>query len=76
MLLHLRKIWPALLLLLAASSAWAMDHQVSVGGTYGSGGYTYPVLMFSPSTVTINAGDTGIPVQKGFSNRTFHPGEL
>jgi len=58
MQLYLRKIWPALLLLLAASSAWAVDHQIAVGGTYGSGGYTYPLLMFSPSTVTINAGDT------------------
>ena len=41
--LHLRKFWPALLLLLAASSAWAVDHQVTVGGTYGSGGYQYPL---------------------------------
>lgn len=56
--LHFRKIWPALLLLLAASSAWAVDHHVTVGGTSGSGGYDYPVIMYSPSTLTINVGDT------------------
>ncbi|HTO58233.1 MAG TPA: plastocyanin/azurin family copper-binding protein [Pseudomonadales bacterium] len=56
--LHLRKFWPALLLLLVSTSSWAENHIVTVGGTYGGGGYNYPVLMFSPSTLTINAGDT------------------
>lgn len=58
MYLHLRKFWPALLLLLASTSTWATDHAVTVGGTYGGGGYNYPLLMFTPSTLTINPGDT------------------
>jgi plastocyanin len=56
--LHLRKFWPALLLLLAASSVWANDNFIAVGGTYSSGGYTYPQLGFSPRIVTVNVGDT------------------
>lgn len=55
--LHLRKLWPALLLL-AASSAWAVDHPVSVGGTYSSGGYTYPQNGFNPRAITVDVGDT------------------
>lgn len=56
--LHLRKFWPAFALLLAASSAWAVDHPVSVGGTYSSGGYTYPENGFSPRAITVDVGDT------------------
>ena len=63
--LHLRKTWPALLFLLAFSYSWATDHQVTVGGTTGSGVYTYPVLMFNPPTLTINPGDTVTFVNAG-----------
>jgi plastocyanin len=56
--LHLRKLWPALLLLVAAPSVWAATHTVSVGGTYESGGYTYPSIGFTPRTVAVNVGDT------------------
>jgi plastocyanin len=63
--LHLRKTWPALLLLLAASHAFAADHRVTVGGTTGSGAYTYPVLMFNPPAVTIDPGDTVTFVNAG-----------
>ena len=57
MRLHLRKIWPALLLL-ASASTYAADHRVTVGGTYQSGPYTYPLMSFSPSTIDANVGDT------------------
>jgi plastocyanin len=55
------KLWPALLLL-AASSAWAADHRVTVGG---SDDYNYPSLTFSPRNLTINAGDTVTFVNAG-----------
>ena len=56
--LHLRKIWPAVLLLLAATHAWAVDHHVTVGGVVDNGYGTNPILMFNPATVTVNPGDT------------------
>jgi len=53
------KFWPALLLLLVLGSpAWAVEHTVVVGGSYGSGYGTYPILMFTPAALTINVGDT------------------
>ena len=45
------------LLLLAASSTWAADHRVTVGGSTG-GAYDYPVMRFFPSQLTIAVGDT------------------
>lgn len=72
MRLHLRKIWPALLLLLIASSSWAADHTITVGGTYGYGDYTYPLLTFSPSSVTINPGDTVTFVSGGGAAHNVH----
>jgi plastocyanin len=56
--LHLRKIGPALLLLLAFTHASAEDHRVTVGGSYMDGGYSYPSLTFSPRSVNANVGDT------------------
>ena len=56
--LHLRRFWPAVFALLAAPAAWAENHPVSVGGTYDSGGYTYPQNGFSPRAITVNVGDT------------------
>jgi plastocyanin len=47
--LHLRKTWPALLLLLSFSAAWSAEFTVSVGG---SG------LVFRPSTINATVGDT------------------
>jgi plastocyanin len=48
-----------ILLLFGATSSWATSHTVIVGGAssdpYGSG---QAVLMFNPSNLTINAGDT------------------
>jgi plastocyanin len=63
--LHLRKFWPAVLLLLAAPSAWAIDHRVDVGGSYDSGGYTYPQNGFVPRAVTVDVGDTVTFVNAG-----------
>src|SRR5690349_10410718 len=40
--LHLRNIAPALLLFLVCTKVHAEDHRVTVGGSYDSGGYTYP----------------------------------
>ena len=65
--LHLRKIWPALLFMLAATSAWAENHQVNVGGVTGSGAYQYPVLMFNPPVVNAHVGDTITFVNLGYA---------
>ncbi|MEP7043555.1 MAG: plastocyanin/azurin family copper-binding protein [Dokdonella sp.] len=46
---HLARIWPIGLLLFGASSSWAATHTVTVGGAG---------LTFSPSTLTIDVGDT------------------
>lgn len=56
--LHLRRFWPAVLLLFAAPFAAAAPHNVSVGGSYSSGGYTYPQNGFSPQAITVDVGDT------------------
>jgi plastocyanin len=56
--LHLRRFWPAFVLLIAASSVSAAPHNVSVGGTYSSGGYTYPQNGFEPAAITVDVGDT------------------
>ena len=56
--LHLRRLWAAFVLLIAAPSVWAVGHNVSVGGTYESGGYTYPSLGFTPRTLQVAVGDT------------------
>lgn len=58
MRMQFRKIWPAALLLLISTSSWAVEHQVAVGGTYTGDYGTDPILMFNPSTLTINVGDT------------------
>jgi len=60
MRLHLLKTWMALLLLLVATSSWAVEHQVAVGGSVGGGPYggSTPILMFNPPNLTINVGDT------------------
>ena len=59
MLSHSVKTGSVWLLLLFATSAWAMDHQVAVGGV-SSGGYygDQPMLSYSPKNLTINVGDT------------------
>ena len=56
--LHLRKLWPALLLLVAAPWVSAATHNIAVGGSYESGGYTYPSNGFTPRTVAVDVGDT------------------
>jgi plastocyanin len=58
MRLHIRKTWPAWILLLAAASCWGVEHHVVVGGS--TGGYYggTPILMFNPPNITINVGDT------------------
>jgi plastocyanin len=56
------KTWPAFLLL-AASSAWAVDHRVTVGGS--GGYYDDPVMRFSPEQLTIAVGDTVTFVNAG-----------
>ena len=55
---HVRKTWPAWILLLAAASCWGVEHHVVVGGS--TGGYYggTPILMFNPPNITINVGDT------------------
>ena len=45
-------------LLLASAPALAANHNVTVGGSYDSGGYDYPSLLFSPSHLTVAVGDT------------------
>jgi plastocyanin len=70
--LHLRKIWPAVLLLLAASHAWAVDHHVTVGGVVNNGYGTNPILMFSPSMVTVNPGDTVTFTNAGGAPHNVH----
>jgi plastocyanin len=62
--LHLWKTWPALLFLLAASSSWAVDHHVTVGGSTG-GIYGGAILAFSPPTVNAQVGDTVTFVNAG-----------
>ena len=69
------KIWPVWLLLLAATSAWAVDHHVTVGGTtnggpYGGGGS--PILMFAPSNLTIAVGDTVTFTNAGGAPHNVH----
>jgi plastocyanin len=58
MRISITRILP-ILLLFGATSSWAASHTVIVGGTssdpYGSGS---AVLMFNPSNLTINVGDT------------------
>jgi plastocyanin len=51
-------LWAAFVLLIAAPSVWAIGHNVTVGGTYESGGYTYPSIGFTPRTVQVAVGDT------------------
>ena len=63
--LHLRKTWPALLFLLAATTLWAEDHHITVGGSTGGGIYDYPILMFTPSSVNARVGDTVTFVNAG-----------
>jgi len=63
--LHLRNIAPALLMLLVSTKVHAEDHRVTVGGTYDSGGYTYPQLNFSPRMINANVGDTVTFVNSG-----------
>jgi len=70
--LHLRKIWPALLFLLAASHAWALDHHVQVGGVANDGYGTNPILMFNPSTVTVQPGDTVTFTNAGGAPHNVH----
>lgn len=50
--------WPALVLLVLAAPAWAANYNVTVGGSTGGEYGGSAVLMFSPSSVTINVGDT------------------
>jgi plastocyanin len=69
---HLRKIWPALLFLLAAAHAFAADHRITVGGTANDGYGTNPVLMFSPSSVTVNPGDTVTFTNAGGAPHNVH----
>jgi len=61
----MRKFLAMFTLLTASPFAAAATHSVQVGGTttsggggYYGGGTTVPVLMFNPSQITINAGDT------------------
>ena len=65
------------LLLACASAAYARTVTVDVGGTATSGdpyyGYnTYPVLMFSPATITIDVGDTVIFTSLGGAPHNVH----
>jgi len=57
---HHRAARTAWLLLLVTASCWAINHRVTVGGQTSCGYYGggTPVLSFSPSQLTINAGDT------------------
>lgn len=56
---HVSRTWPAWLLLLATASAGAATHTVIVGGNTSDGGYgTTALLSFSPSNLTIAAGDS------------------
>jgi len=52
------KTWPALLLFLFATSSWATAYNVTVGGSSGGEYGGGAVLMFSPSTLNIQVGDT------------------
>ncbi|HKE49188.1 MAG TPA: plastocyanin/azurin family copper-binding protein [Rhodanobacteraceae bacterium] len=64
--LHLRKTWPALLFLLALTSAWAEDHRINVGGMDG-GYYGGALLAFTPSSVNAHVGDTVTFVNLGYA---------
>lgn len=56
---RLVKTLPIWLLLLAAGPSWAIDQHVTVGGTSDGGYYGgMPILMFSPSQLTISVGDS------------------
>jgi plastocyanin len=74
MLLQLRTIWPALLLLAAASHVFAADHRVTVGGTSDGGYYGggTAILSFTPSTVTVQTGDTVTFVNAGGATHNVH----
>lgn len=53
------RTWPLWLLLLVAASSWGVDHPVTVGGQTAGGYYGgNPILMFNPSQLSINVGDT------------------
>jgi len=56
--LHLRRFLPGLMLLLVSPSLWAATQFVVAGGSYSSGGYTYPQIGFNPPHITVNVGDT------------------
>ena len=56
--LHLRRFLPGLMLLLVSPSPWAATQFVVAGGSYNSGGYTYPQIGFNPPHITVNVGDT------------------
>jgi plastocyanin len=61
--------------LLASASTLAANMNVGVGGSMGDGGYyggSTPVLMFSPSTVTINVGDTVTFINNGGAPHNVH----
>ena len=57
------------MLLLCATPAFAVNYNITVGGQTTGGGYgdygTTPVLMFSPSSTTINVGDTVTFINSG-----------
>ena len=65
MLSHLRKIWPALLLLAACSHASAADHRVTING-----------ISFSPANVTVAQGDTVTFVNPGGAPHNAHAGNF
>ena len=55
------RFFARLSLLLCASPAFAADYTIEVGGQTDGGGYyggTTPVLMFSPTALTVNVGDS------------------
>ncbi len=66
------KTWPVWLLLLAATSTWAANFSVTVGGSMGDGYYNYPVLMFQPANLTIAVGDTVTFTNAGGAAHNVH----
>ena len=68
--------WPVWLFLLAATSASAVDHAVTVGGTMAGGGYygggSTPILMFTPKDLTIAVGDTVTFTSAGGASHNVH----
>jgi plastocyanin len=73
MRLHLAKfyIFP-MALLCGASNIHAVDHKVMVGGTSSDGYYTTANLVFTPSQMTINAGDTVTFTNAGGAAHNVH----